>query len=103
MSQPFNGCYCSNYYTQTRCTNTVGKFGERCKLCTVCFPLPRSYMIPYSYLAQIIRDGKSLTPGRLPESTLWLPGQRDEIEPPPKPTSAPGIFSRALSWTTGKK
>ncbi|KAK3991175.1 hypothetical protein QBC44DRAFT_323712 [Cladorrhinum sp. PSN332] len=86
MSQKFNGCYCSNYYTQIRCTNTVTKFGERCKLCT------------------IVKDGKSLTPGRLPESTLWLPGQPDDIEEPSKNAgSAPGFLSRALTWTTGTK
>ncbi|KAK4456754.1 hypothetical protein QBC42DRAFT_53264 [Cladorrhinum samala] len=87
MSNTFNGCYCSNYYTQIQCTNTVVKFGERCKLCT------------------IVKDGKSLTPGLLPESSLWVRDQPEAVQQPPKTSSStPGLLGRALSWTvSGKK
>ncbi|KAL2161319.1 hypothetical protein VTH06DRAFT_8540 [Thermothelomyces fergusii] len=58
-------CYCANYYSSVRCTNTVGKFGQRCGLCT------------------ILKTGASLSPGRLPDDCLWLlsqPPSREEHE-----------------------
>ncbi|EMR69659.1 hypothetical protein UCREL1_3310 [Eutypa lata UCREL1] len=26
-------CYCANFYSASHCHNTVGRFGDRCKLC----------------------------------------------------------------------
>ncbi|KAH6628531.1 hypothetical protein F5144DRAFT_579294 [Chaetomium tenue] len=74
-------CYCSNFYSSIRCTNTVGKFGQRCKLCIV------------------LKSGMSLTPGRLPEDSLWLLSQAQARDPLPE-NRAEGISDtfRRPSW-----
>ncbi|KAK3371993.1 hypothetical protein B0H63DRAFT_285562 [Podospora didyma] len=49
-----SGCYCANYYDKINCTNTVSKFGERCKLCMT------------------LKHGASLSDGMLSEDHLWM-------------------------------
>ncbi|KAK3298354.1 uncharacterized protein B0H64DRAFT_384829 [Chaetomium fimeti] len=69
------------YQSSIRCTNTVGKFGQRCKLCT------------------ILKSGTSLTPGRLPEDCLWLLSQPRSQDEPDYRSESSSDTSRRPSWT----
>ncbi|KAK3906583.1 hypothetical protein C8A05DRAFT_29537 [Staphylotrichum tortipilum] len=75
-----NVCYCSNYYSSIRCTNPVGKFGQRCKLCTV------------------LKSGASLTPGLLPDDCLWLTATSSSDEERDDSSDNGSITSRRPSW-----
>ncbi|KAK4151917.1 hypothetical protein C8A00DRAFT_35437 [Chaetomidium leptoderma] len=78
-----NACYCSNHYSAIRCTNTVGKFGQRCKLCT------------------ILKSGTSLTPGMLPDDSLSLIAHAQSHEERDDHSDKSFNASRRSSWSFG--